>query len=414
MKEKVQMSIKEAERLGVMRQVDKRFLTIKKASEELGISLRQAKRIRKRYLREGDAGLISRKRGRESNRKISEKIRSKALDFIKKKYIDFGPTLAAEKLKERNGITLSSETLRKWLIEEGIWKFKKKRAVRVYQRRTRRSRFGELLQGDGSPHDWFEGRSEKCALLQFVDDATSKTTVARFVPTETTDGYLELLEEHLKKYGRPLGFYVDKHSIFRVNRAEIKKGLGITHFGKIVKELGIELICANSPQAKGRVERKNSFLQDRLVKEMRLRGINTIEEGNVFLSQFLEEINRRFGKEPASSEDAHRALRVQDDLKKIFYRKDKRKLSKNLTFQHQGTLYLIQIKTPNRLRHAAVEVLWQEGAPIEVQYNGVNLKYQKWNEVVYQQPKVLDCKEIANNSWLCKNKKKPRKNHPWR
>ena len=414
MKETVQMSIKEAERLGVMRQIDKNVLTLRKASEELGVSLRQAKRIRKRYLSKGEVGLISQKRGQASNRKICDKIRSKTLEIVKRKYIDFGPTLAAEKLEEMNGIRLSAETLRKWMIEEGIWKFKKKKAVRIYQRRTRRSRFGELLQGDGSPHDWFEGRSEKCTLLQFVDDATSKTTVACFVPTETTDGYLELLEEHLKKYGRPLGFYVDKHAIFRVNREEIKKGVGITHFGRVVKELGIELICANSPQAKGRVERKNSLLQDRLIKEMRLRGINTIEEGNAFLPQFLEELNQRFGKEPANAEDAHRPLRVQDNLRKIFARKDKRKLSKNLTFQHQGTLYLVQTKSPNRLRHASVEVSWQEGAPIEVQYKGIKLKYQKWNETVYEQPKVLNCKEIASNNWLSKSKRKPGKNHPWR
>lgn len=414
MKESVQMSIKEAERLGIMRQVDKKILTTRKASEELGISLRQAKRIRKRYLKEGEVGLISQKRGRASNRKISEKVRHQALDCMKRKYIDFGPTLAAEKLKEQDGITLSAETLRKWLIEEGLWKFKKRKQAKVYQRRERRSRFGELLQGDGSSHAWFEERGEKCALLQFVDDATSRTTTARFVATETAEGYLELLEEHLKKYGRPLGLYVDKHSIFRVNREELKKGVGITHFGKVAKELGIELICANSPQAKGRVERKNGLFQDRLIKEMRLRGISTKEEGNAFLPQFLDEMNRRFGKKPADAEDAHRSLRKRDDLKKIFARKDTRKLTKNLTFQHRGILYLIQTKTPHRLRHASVEVLWREGESIEVKYKGVKLNYQKWSETVYEQPNVLDCKEIESSAWVSKSRKKPKRNHPWR
>ena len=413
MKENVQMSIKEAERLGVMKRVDKKILTIRKASEELEISERQTKRIRKRYLKYGAKGLISLKRGRESNRKLPEKIRNKAIDLLKTKYADFGPTLASEKLRERNKIEISAETVRKWLIEEGFWKPKRKKEQRVYQRRTRRSRFGELIQGDGSPHDWFEN-GEKCTLLQFVDDATSQTTVARFAPSETTDNYLALLKEHLEKYGRPLGLYVDKHSVFRVNREELKKGTGITHFGRVVKDLDIELICANSPQAKGRVERKNGVFQDRLVKEMRLAGIKTIEEANAFLPQFLEDINNRFGQEAANPENAHRPLRSEEDLSKIFARKDTRKLSKDLTFQHQGILYMIQTKSPNRLRHATVEILSRKGESVEVQYNGIRLEYKKWAETAYEQPKIVDHKEIAISQWLPRKTIKPGKYHPWR
>lgn len=244
---------------------------------------------------------------------------------------------------------------------------------------------------------------------KFVDDATSKTTTALFVPTETTEGYLELLKNHLEKYGRPEGLYVDKHTVFRVNKEELKKGVGITHFGQVVKELGIELICANSPQAKGRVERKNGVFQDRLIKEMRLRGINTIEEANNYLPRFLEEINHRFGKEPASPEDAHRALRPQDNLKRLFARKDQRKLSKDLTFQHHGTLYLIETKTPNRMRHA--EVLWKEGEPIEVEYQGTKLNYKKWDEKIYEQPPIVDSKSIT---WANRRNIKPGRRHPWR
>ena len=410
--EKMQMSIKEAERLSIMKQVDKKYLTVKEASEELKLSLRQAKRVRKRYREQGEEGLISLKRSQQSNRRIDQKIRDRAIHLVKTQYPDFGPTLASEKLRERNGIHLSSETLRKWLMEEGVWKGKRKKEVRVFQRRARRSRFGELLQGDGSPHDWFEGRAEKCSLLQFVDDATSKTTAARFVPTETAEGYQELLKEHLERYGRPEALYVDKHGIFRVNREEIQKGKGITHFGRVLKDLGIELICANSPQAKGRVERKNGVFQDRLIKEMRLRGINSIEEGNAFLPEFLEEMNQKFGKEPASEKDAHRALRGQDDLERIFAKRDTRKLSKNLTFQHQGILYLIETQTPNRLKYAGVEVLWREGREIEVEYQGKKLKYKKWSETVYEQPPVQDCKEIAIKGWA--KTRKPGRHHPWR
>lgn len=409
--EELRMSIKEAERLSVMKQVDIKVLTLRGASEELGLSLRHIKRIRKRYLKQGEKGLISLKRGQESNRKFSQQFRDKVMRLIKDKYLDFGPTLATEKLYEINGITLSAETLRKWLIEEGIWKSKRRKEVKIYQRRARRSCFGELLQGDGSPHDWFEGRGEKCTLLQFVDDATSKTTAALFVPTETTEGYLELLRHHVEKYGRPQGLYVDKHTVFRVNREELKKGVGITHFGQVVKDLGIELICASSPQAKGRVERKNGVFQDRLIKEMRLRGINTIEGANKYLPTFLEEINRRFGKEPASPEDAHRALRPKDDLKRLFARKEKRKLSKDLTFQHHGTLYLLETQTPNRMRHATVEVLWKEGEPIEVEYQGIKLSYKKWSEKEYEQPKIIDSKGIG---WANRRNIKPGRYHPWR
>lgn len=414
MEEKVHMSIKEAERLSLMKQVDKKILTLEKAAKEAGLSLRQIKRVRKRYLQQGEKGLISLKRGKESNRKFSNEFRSKALTLIKTSYADFGPTFACEKLESRHEIKVSPETLRKWLIEEGIWKPKRKREIRIHQRRSRRSCFGELIQGDGSPHKWFEDRGPKCTLLQFVDDATSKTTAARFVPAEGTEGYLELLKEHLKKYGRPLGLYVDKHSTFRVNREELKKSNGVTHFGQVVKELGIELICAHSPQAKGRVERKNGVFQDRLIKEMRLRGISTIEDGNKFLPEFLKEINQRFGKEPASPEDVHRPLRAQDDLDRIFARKDQRKLSKDLSFQYQGILYLIQTKTPNRMRYANVDILWREGGQLKVEYKGMQLEYKKLAETNYQGPVVMNNKEIEAANLTVKRKLKPGKHHPWR
>jgi hypothetical protein len=173
-------------------------------------------------------------------------------------------------------------------------------------------------------------------------------------------------------------------------------------------------ICANSPQAKGRVERKNGLFQDRLIKEMRLRGISSIEEGNAFLPEFIKEMNKKFGKEPASEKDAHRPLRKQDVLEKIFAKRDKRKLSKNLTFQHQGTLYLIETQTPNRLRYAGVEILYREGKEIKVEYQGKELKYKKWNETVYEQPKIQDCKEIAISSWIERKPRKPGRHHPWR
>jgi hypothetical protein len=412
-KEKLRMSIKEANRLGVMKRIDKKDLTLRKASEELGISTKQLRRIRKRYLAEGETGLISKKRGQVSGNKIPEKIQNKVINLLREKYPDFGPTLACEKLLDRHQIKLSEETLRKWMIEDGLWVAKRKKDKRVYQRRPRRSQFGALLQGDGSHHDWFEGRGEKCCLIHFIDDATNEITSAKFSPAETTEAYLVCLKEHLERYGRPLGLYVDKHGTFKVNREEVKKGVGITHFGKVLKELDIELICAHSPQAKGRIERSNGVLQDRLIKEMRLEGISTIEQGNAFLPRFFKKHNKRFKKEAASPEDAHRVMRKKDDLGRIFARRDQRKLSKDLTFQHHGILYLIETKTPNRMRHASVDVLWKDNQPIEVEYNGKKLKYKIWQEKVYEQPSVLDAKEIGV-ALARRRPPRPSKHHPWR
>lgn len=412
--EKLNMSIREAERLGIMRQVDKKALTLQRASEELGISLRQAKRVRKRYKSEGEKGLVSKRRGMPSSNKTPVEIREGVIDLLATKYQGFGPTLAAEKLHEREGIKLSAETIRKWMSVDGLRKPKRRKEKRLYQRRMRRERFGELLQGDGSPHDWFEGRSEKCTLIQFVDDATSKVTAARFVLSETTDGYLDLLEEHLTRYGRPMGIYVDKHSVFRVNHKEVKNGTVLTHFGKVSKNLEIELICANSPQAKGRVERKNAVMQDRLTKEMRLRGINNLERANEYLPEFLEELNHRFGREASNEENAHRAMRKQDDLKRIFARTDTRKLSKELTFQYEGILYMIETKTPNRLKHATVEVIIKKGEAIEIEYEGKKLKYTKWSERPYEGTKILGAKEIELKSWADKTPKKTGLHHPWK
>jgi hypothetical protein len=408
------MSVKEAKRLAVMKQIDKNILTMRRASEELGVSLRQAKRLRKRYISAGEVGLISKKRGKTSNKKTPDYIRKKVIDLLSTTYQNFGPTLASEKLKEREQIQLSAETLRKWMIETGMHRPKKRRIGRVYQRRTRRSRFGELLQGDGSPHAWFDDRGEKCTLVQFVDDATGQTTVAKLVPVETTDAYLDILQDHLEKYGKPLAMYVDKHAIFRVNREELKKGIGITHFGQVLKELGVELICAHSPQAKGRVERRNGVFQDRLIKEMRLEGISTIEAANGFLPQFLKQFNDRFGVPAVSSEDAHRKLESHENLKRIFSRRVTRILSKDLTFQYQGTLYMIKTKTPNRLKHATVTVFIGKDEPMRVEYNGVELQYEKWAERVYEKPPIQNEKEIETIQLWRRKPRKPGKYHVWR
>jgi len=396
-----------------MEQVAKRLLSIDEASRELGLSPRQVLRIKKRYREEGQEGVISKRRGKPNVRRISEGVRKKVVKALYDPlWGGWGPTFAKEKLEETHKIHVSVETLRKWMVEEGLWKRKKKKEVKIYQRRTRRSRFGQLLQGDGSHHDWFEGRGEKCALLIFVDDATSKITSAKFTPSETTQGYLEILEEHLQKYGRPGSLYVDKHSIFRINQEKTIKGDGKTHFGRVLQELNIELICAHSPQAKGRVERANGTLQDRLTKEMRLKQVGNIEEGNRFLPKFIEAYNKKFGKEAASEEDGHLPLRAADDLERIFARKERRKLSKDLSFQYEGTLYQIQTKKPNRIRKTHAEIIERYGKPIIVEIGGKVYKYTQWNDTAYERTKILDCKELEV-SWRSPQNSKPHKHHPW-
>lgn len=206
--------------------------------------------------------------------------------LLREFYPDFGPTLAAEKLAERDGIAVSAETVRRLQIELGLWRPKKRRAKRVFQLRDRRPRFGELIQIDGSPHDWFEGRAPRCTLIVFVDDATGRLTSLRFAPVESAKAYLQALREHVLTHGCPLAFYSDRHGIFRVNAKDAESGDGKTEFGRVAERLKIELINALTPQAKGRVERANQTLQDRLIKEMRLRNIGSMQEGQAFLPEF--------------------------------------------------------------------------------------------------------------------------------
>lgn len=408
------MSFKEANRLSIMRQVDKQILSLRKASEELGISVRQIKRIRKRYRLEGEKGLISKHLGKISPNRIGHKLRAEVVKILQREeYAGFGPTLAKEKLRQRPGYYLSDETIRKWMIEEELWKAKSRKNRKVYQRRIRRARFGELLQGDGSRHAWFEDRGEECTLVIFIDDATSRWTAGKFVKAETTVAYQEILEDHLRKYGRPLGLYVDKHSIFRTSRENSCAKERETHFGRVLRELDIDLICAHSPQAKGRVERANGVLQDRLIKEMRLQKIKTMEEGNRFLEGYIEEYNEKFGKDPRNIEDAHRPMRTEDDLERIFARRTTRKLSKSLSFQYAGISYQVQPKNLNRFRSMHVNILETPGKPILIESNGEELSYTKWEEGFEGKPKVLDSKELEAY-WPKGAKRKPGKNHPWR
>jgi hypothetical protein len=244
-------------------------------------------------------------------------------------------------------IRVSAETVRQLQIELGLWKPKRRRAKRVFQLRDRRSRFGELVQIDGSPHDWFEGRAPKCCLIVFIDDATGRLTSLRFAPTESAKAYGEALRAHVLAHGCPLAFHSDRHGIFRVNAKEAKSGDGKTEFGRVVERLKIGLINALTPQAKGRVERANQMLQDRLVNEMRLRNICTMEEGQAFLPEFARWWNDRFAVEPRDPASAHRPWTgTEEELDIVLARREERTLSKALTFSFEGTKYCINTRGP--------------------------------------------------------------------
>ena len=273
----LRMSTNELSRVEVLARVGSGHLSVTAAARVMGVSRRQAHRLLTRYLDDGPAGLISRKRGRPSSRRLDEHFREHVISLVRSHYHDFGPTLACEYLAERHGIRISREALRKLMIEAGIWQDRKARRPRAYQPRYRRDCRGELIQVDGSKHWWFEDRGPQCTLLVYIDDATSELMQLKLVESESTFAYMEATREYIEVHGKPVAFYSDKHSVFRNNTASAK-GDGMTHFGRALEALNIEIICAHSPQAKGRVERANGTLQDRLVKAMRLEGIAILPE----------------------------------------------------------------------------------------------------------------------------------------
>ena len=343
------MSDRELSRLEVLRDLDQKRLTTKAAGQLLGLERRQVFRLLKAYRIEGPSGLISKRRGRRSNRRKPEALRRAVLTIIRQWYWDFGPTLAAEKLCEDHGIAVGRETLRQWMIEAGLWRDRKQRK-QVHQPRPRRECVGELVQVDGSEHWWFEDRGPQCTLLVFVDDATSRLMHLQFVESESTPvqargrlfAYFQAARAYLEAWGKPVAFYSDKHGVFRVNHPGALGGDGMTQFGRALHALNIDIICANSSPAKGRVERANKTLQDRLVKELRLAGVATLAEGNALLPGFIAYYNVRFAKPPANSKDLHRPLRAGDDLEDAFAWKEERTLSQALTLQYDKVLFILE------------------------------------------------------------------------
>jgi len=337
------MSGEERERACVVRAISGGRLRQVEGAERLGICVRQMKRLVRAWRAAGDRGLVSRQRGRVSPLRLDGDVQARIVGLLRDKYHGFGPTLAAEKLGELEGVKVSRETVRRLQIVHKLWRPKRRREKRVFQLRERRPRFGELIQIDGSPHDWFEGRGPRCTLIVFIDDATGRLTALYFAPTETTRSYLCALKSHVLAHGCPLAFYSDRHGIFRVNAKDAQSGDGKTEFGRVAERLGIELINALTPQAKGRVERANQTLQDRLIKEMRLEGISSIENAQAFVPRFMQMWNARFAVAPRDPTSAHRPWTpTPQALDEALARQEERVLSKALTFSVEGTKYCVR------------------------------------------------------------------------
>jgi transposase len=412
MDELLSMSKQEITRLEVMQRLKDKRLTQREAARMLGISTRQVKRLWRIYRKEGAKGLVSRRRGKASNNQLDAAVVQQALDLIKEKYADFGPTLAHEKLVELHGLKLSDESVRRLMIAEGVWKAKRAKKPSAHQMRERRACFGELVQIDGSEHAWFEDRGPKCTLLVYIDDATGQLLELWFVPTESFFGYCEATRHYVERYGKPGAFYSDKHGIFRINQ-ERPLGLssGLTQFGRAMEELDIQIICANSPQAKGRIERANQTLQDRLVKELRLRGIADMQAANAYLPEFQEDFNRRFAVAPRSTHDAHRPLLKTDNLNVILTHQETRTLSKNLTVQYQHIVYQIQSNRPDyALRNAKVMVCENAKGEITILYKDQPLAYSVYHKAP-RQAEIADSKTLDHQ---IKSPWKPPADHPWR
>lgn len=377
----VTMSERDLKRVEVLAEVLAGGRTVASAAMVLAVSVRQAQRLLIRYRDGGGGSLIHKARGRPSNYQLSDGVREYAVALVRQSYCDFGPTLASEVLLEKHGLQVSRETLRKWMVEDGLWLSRKQRRS-FHQPRLRRECYGELIQIDGSDHRWFEDRSDPCTLLVFIDDATSKLMQLRFVPTESTNAYFAALGGYLASHGCPVAFYSDKHSVFRVVRQETKGGQGMTQFGRALAELNIEIICANSSQAKGRVERANRTLQDRLVKGLRLEGISDMDAGNAFLPGFVERFNEKFAITPIKSDNLHRALNVQPSrLNDILCHREQRYIGQQLSFHYdRKQIILERTEVSEELAGKYAQIYDFADSPMEVRWNGVALPYRVFSK----------------------------------
>jgi transposase len=416
--ERIEMSVKEVRRLEVLRQVADGVLSQRAAARALGLSERQVRRLQRRYEGSGAAGLVSRRRGRPSNRRLGESVRDGILGRVRECYRDFGPTLAAEYLRGE-GFEVSRETLRGWLIEAGLWRVAPGRRRRAHPPRARRPRLGELVQIDGSAHEWFEGRGPRCTLIAFIDDATSRVMHAHFAPVESSQAYLDGLQAYVAAHGRPAALYSDRHGIFTKHNPEDGDP---TQFQRAIASLDIVGIQALTPQAKGRIERLFQTLQDRLVKAMRLAGISDVAAANVFLPTYLAGHNARFAVVPEDAGEAHVPYRGDAvALARVCAIHHRRKLSKDLVLSFHRQRYILQTGGQPRyaLRGVTVTVVVYPDQRIELLHGSENLPFKIFDPAQAVATPADDKTLNARVDEVLRQRRRsapsrPAANHPWR
>jgi transposase-like protein len=400
------MSQKESNRLYVIRQTIDKAITQARAADLLGITDRQVRRIARRITRDGDAGICHKSRGKRSHNRIADTIKAKAVTLCRNLYKEFGPTHASETLLTRHKIKVSDETVRGWFQEEKIpYKSRKKRPHRQW--RLRKAHRGEMVQMDGSHHDWFEGRGPQCVLMGYVDDATG-TVYARLYDYEGTLPAMDGFKRYIRRYGLPQSVYLDRHSTYKVTAKQtIEEELNdiqpMSHFEKSLAELNVTVIHAYSPQAKGRIERLFGTFQDRVVKEMRLANVTSIAEGNTFLEGYLPEFNRKYAKAAAQKADFHRPIVNRRALDTILAIKTDRSLRNDFTIAHNKKLY--QVKSNIQAKKVIVEE--RTDGTMYLIHNSQKLRYQ---EIVTRPllPEKAAAKPRSMSAW------KPSNSHPWK
>jgi transposase len=403
----IRMSKREAKRLHIIHQALDEQITQAEAARLIAISDRQIRRMIRRIREEGDEGICHRSRGKASNHRIPRKAKERVLKHFREEYHDFNLAHAAEKLFEVHGITINDETLRLWLNEAAI-PYKKRRVRKHRQRRERKAHFGELVQIDGSHHDWFEGRGPVCVFMGYIDDATN-TVHGLFYDYEGTMPAMDSMKRYIKRYGIPKSAYLDKHTTYKswaepTIEEQLNDQKPMSHFEKSLAALDIDVIHANSPQAKGRVERLFKTLQDRMVREMRLLGIKSVEEANAFLTDYLPKYNRRFKKPAASKSDLHRPALHSRELDRILCIKEERTVKNDFTIAHNSTLY--QIEQATRAKKVTVEE--RLDGSLHISYKGQDLRYRE----ITKQPT-----EDTVEAPLLIRERRPRlppADHPWK
>jgi transposase len=403
----ITMSMKEAKRLHIVRQAMEKRITQAEAAQVTGLDLRQVQRIVRRVRQDGDRGICHRARGKKPNNLIPDTVKDKVIELCRGRYYEFGPTHASEKLLENDRVKVSVETLRTWFIEEELpYRKRKKRPHRQW--RERKAYRGEMVQLDGSHHDWFEGRGPVCVLMAYVDDATGEV-FARFYEYEGTIPAMDSFKRYIRRYGIPQSVYLDRHSTYKatVHYQTIEDQLEdrqlMSQFEKSLRELGVKVIHAYSPQAKGRVERLFGTFQDRVLHEMRLAGVNNREEGNKFLIAYLPKYNRQFGVASTKEADLHRPFKDRKELDRILSIRNKRALRNDFTVAHNKKLYQIT----DNIRTKTVLVEERTDGSMRIIHNGQRLRYKKIKSRPIQELK----KQMLPRVW---KRVKPSPVHPWR